>query len=106
MKHLLLFFILLDAFRLQAHSERYSIKVTVTDTLGDALPFATTMLLHPVDSTLITLGRTDEKGVLEFTNLKRESYLLKINCWIHPLPCGSIHRKEAWQTWGRSSRMN
>ena len=79
MKHLLLFFLLLGTFRLQAQSERYSIKATVTDTLGEALPYATTMLLHPVDSTLVTFGRTDEKGVLEFRNLKRESYLLKVN---------------------------
>src|SRR5690606_36913237 len=55
------------------------IRAVVTDTLGEALPFATTMLLNPVDSALITFGRTNDKGILEFKNLKRATYLLKLN---------------------------
>lgn len=79
MKSLLLPSLLFLTFTLNAQSERYSIRAIVMDSTGEALPYATTMLLHPVDSTLITFGRTSEKGILEFKNLKREQYLLKIN---------------------------
>ena len=37
------------------------------------------MLLLPKDSSLVNFGRTDEKGVLEFKNIKRIPHLLKIS---------------------------
>lgn len=80
-KSLLLIFLLLllGSSGAIAQTDRFSIKATVADTLGEALPFATIMLLNPVDSALITFGRTTEKGLLEFKNLRKNTYLLKIN---------------------------
>lgn len=75
----LLLLLLGASLSVQAQTDRFSIKAMVVDTLGEALPYATTMLLHPVDSALISFGRTTEKGQLEFKNLKRASYLLKVN---------------------------
>lgn len=37
------------------------------------------MLLLPKDSSLVSFGRTDEKGILEFKNIKRIPHLLKIS---------------------------
>jgi len=36
------------------------------------------MLLAPTDSALITFGRTDNNGIIEFKNVKRQKYLFKI----------------------------
>ncbi len=79
MKKSLLLFFLIFFYKAQAQSDRYSITATVADTLGEELPFATIMLLNPVDSALITYGRTTDKGLLEFKNLRRNTYLLKVN---------------------------
>lgn len=70
---------LLSFFGANAQNERFSIRATVADTLGEILPYATIMLLNPVDSALITFGRTTDKGLLEFRNLRRNTYLLKVN---------------------------
>lgn len=80
-KNLLLFFLIFLSFfsKAQAQGDRYSIRATVADTIGEALPYATIMLLNPVDSALITYGRTTDKGLLEFKNLRRSTYLLKVN---------------------------
>ena len=67
---------------LTAHAQnsgRFSIKGTVVDSTGAVLPGATIMLLLPKDSSLVNFGRTDEKGVLEFKNIKRIPHLLKIS---------------------------
>jgi hypothetical protein len=79
MKIYILLLCLLVAGSASAQNDRYAIRATVADTLGEPLPFATIMLLNPVDSALITFGRTTEKGLLEFKNLKRNPYLLKVN---------------------------
>lgn len=60
-------------------SGRFSIKGTVVDSTGAVLPGATIMLLLPKDSSLVSFGRTDEKGTLEFKNIKRIPHLLKIS---------------------------
>jgi hypothetical protein len=58
---------------------RYTIKGTVIDSTGALLPLATVMLLSPQDSALVSFGRTTEEGLLEFKNVKRTAYLLKIS---------------------------
>ncbi|TDB64678.1 TonB-dependent receptor [Arundinibacter roseus] len=58
---------------------RFTIKGTVIDSSGTLLPSATVMLLTPQDSALVNFGRTNEQGELEFKNVKRASYLLKIS---------------------------
>lgn len=63
----------------QAQSGRFTIKGTVVDTAGAALPGATVMLLAPKDSALVSYNRSDEDGRLEFKNVKRSSYILKIS---------------------------
>ncbi|GHB82447.1 outer membrane beta-barrel family protein [Persicitalea jodogahamensis] len=61
------------------NSGRITIKGTVVDTAGVALPGATVMLLAPKDSALVNYNRSDEEGQLEFKNIKRGSYILKIS---------------------------
>ncbi|GAA4441143.1 TonB-dependent receptor [Ravibacter arvi] len=73
----LLFLLILQ--QVHAQNERYTIKGAVADTTGGMLSHATVMLLNPVDSALVTFGRTNDKGALEFRNVKRSNYLLKVN---------------------------
>ncbi len=61
------------------NSGRFTIKGIVVDSAGAALPGATVMLLAPKDSALINYNRSDEKGALEFKNVKRSTYILKIS---------------------------
>ena len=56
-----------------------TIKGLVTDTLGAELPFATVMLLHPKDTTLINFTRSDDQGAFAFKNVRNGAYLLKIS---------------------------
>ncbi len=60
-------------------SGRFTIKGTLVDSAGAPLPAATVMLLMPKDSALVSFGRTDDQGLLEFKNVKRSPYLLKIS---------------------------
>lgn len=61
------------------NSGRFTIKGTVVDSAGAALPGATVMLLAPKDSALVNYNRSDEEGKLEFKNVKRATYILKIS---------------------------
>ncbi len=79
-KNLLLFFLTFFCLAAQAqNSGRFSIKGTVLDSTEAVLPGATIMLLLPKDSSLVSFGRTDEKGTLEFKNVRRIPLLLKIS---------------------------
>jgi hypothetical protein len=79
-KNLLSLLLLVLCLTAQAQtSGRFSIKGTVVDSTGEVLPGATVMLLLPKDSSLVNFGRTDEKGTLEFKNIKRIPHLLKIS---------------------------
>lgn len=66
-------------FALAQTPGRYTIKGTVVDSTGALLPAATVMLLSPQDSALVSFGRTGDEGTLEFKNVKRVPYLLKIS---------------------------
>lgn len=61
------------------NSGRFTIQGTVVDSAGTALPGATVMLLAPKDSALVNHNRSDEAGKLEFKNVKRAAYILKIS---------------------------
>lgn len=71
-KTLLLLFI-----SLQALSQNYSIKGSLTDTTGAPLEFATLFLLNPSDSTMLTFGRTDGEGKFEFKGVKKADVVLQ-----------------------------
>jgi hypothetical protein len=76
---LLLLVVPLSGVLFAQNSGRINIKGTVVDTVGTKLPMATVMLLLPQDSSLVSYGRTNDEGLLEFKNLKRGKYLLKVN---------------------------
>lgn len=79
-KLLLSIFLLLIGWAATAQiTGRFTLKGTVVDSAGAVLPGATVMLLTPQDSSLLSYGRTNEQGQLEFKNLKRTAYLLKIS---------------------------
>jgi hypothetical protein len=81
LKKLLLFLALctISGITQAQNTGRFSIKGTVVDTAEVKMPFATVMLLLPQDSSLVNYGRTNDDGILEFKNLKRGKYLLKVN---------------------------
>jgi hypothetical protein len=60
-------------------SNRISIRGSITDTSKAVMPGATVMLLTPKDSALVNFGRTNDKGVFEFRNVKRAPYILKVS---------------------------
>ncbi|WP_207505857.1 outer membrane beta-barrel family protein [Telluribacter humicola] len=76
---LLLCLCIISGVSFAQNTGRFSIKGTVVDSAGVKLPFATVMLLQPQDSSLVNYGRTNDDGILEFKNLKRSKYLLKVN---------------------------
>jgi hypothetical protein len=57
---------------------RTSIKGSLQDTLHEAVPFATVMLLNPGDSSLVNFTTSNDKGEFAFANVKNSKYLLKI----------------------------
>jgi len=82
MQKLLFFLVLLLSVAVPAYTQNLSkitIKGIATDTTGTELSFATVMLLHPADSTLVNFTRSDDKGAFAFKNVKNAPYLLKIS---------------------------
>jgi hypothetical protein len=78
MKQLLLSFLLLISTQLLAqNTERISIKGIVADTSGEAIPFATVMLLQPKDSSLVLFKQANDKGFFEFSQVKNNNYVVK-----------------------------
>jgi hypothetical protein len=75
----MLLLVVLGGSALAQSTGRFAIKGIVVDSTNTPLPAATVMLLLPKDSSLVNFGRTDDKGALEFKNLKRNPYLLKIS---------------------------
>ena len=93
-KQLLLISLLLNTLAVQAQNAgRFSLKGTVVDSTGAALPGATVMLLTPQDSSLVNFGRTNEAGLFDFKNLRRTPYLLKIS-YVGYLPYEKIIKNE------------
>ncbi|MDO9257117.1 MAG: TonB-dependent receptor [Bacteroidales bacterium] len=69
------------SFYAQAQNQRpsrVSIKGSLQDTLHEAIPFATVMLLNNADSSLVNFLSSNDKGEFEFNNIKNSTYLLKV----------------------------
>jgi outer membrane receptor protein involved in Fe transport len=58
---------------------RITIKGALQDTVHEAIPFATVMLLNPVDSSLVNFTTSNDKGEFAFTNVKNSTYLFKVS---------------------------
>jgi hypothetical protein len=80
-KLLLPLFLLLLAhsFLLAQKPSRTTIKGTLQDTLHEAIPFATVMLLNPADSSLVNFSTSNDKGDFAFNNVKNNTYLFKVS---------------------------
>ncbi len=59
-------------------STRFSLQGRAVDTLNNALPSSTVILMSPKDSSMVNFGRTDDKGAFTFKNLRAGSYILKV----------------------------
>jgi hypothetical protein len=69
--------LVLTAFAARAQSPRVTVKGTLIDSSQTALSGATVMLLLPKDSSLVSFGRTTDKGTFEFRGVRRGAYLFK-----------------------------
>ncbi len=58
---------------------RTTIKGILQDTVHEAIPFATVMLLNPADSSLVNFMSSNDKGEFAFSNVKNSSYLFKVS---------------------------
>lgn len=67
-----------SSFALAQNPARTSIKGTLQDTLHEAIPFATVMLLNYSDSSLVNFLSSNDKGEFAFNNVKNSTYLLKV----------------------------
>jgi Outer membrane protein beta-barrel family/Carboxypeptidase regulatory-like domain len=56
-----------------------NMKGKVVDTANTTLPMATIMLLSTVDNKLMYFTHTDNDGAFSFSNIKNNSYVLKVN---------------------------
>lgn len=72
----LLLLVIVAAFTTQA--QKVSIKGQVVDTLSNAMPSATVMLMNPKDSSLVNFGVSDSKGFFEIKNVSTGEYELRI----------------------------
>ena len=59
-------------------AQKFMLRGQVTDTLANAMPSSTVMLLNPKDSSLINFGVTDVKGFFEMKNISKGDYQVKI----------------------------
>ena len=58
---------------------RVTIKGSLQDTVHEAVPFATVMLLSPADSSLVNFTTSNDKGEFTFNNVKNNKYLFKVS---------------------------
>lgn len=75
----ILFFSILSSFAQAQKPSRATIKGALQDTLHEAVPFATVMLLNPVDSSLVNFTTSNDNGEFSFNNVKNSTYLLKVS---------------------------
>ena len=80
-KYLLPFIIfLVFSNHIQAQKpSRVTIKGSLQDTVHEAVPFATVMLLSPADSSLVNFTTSNDKGEFAFNNVKNNKYLFKVS---------------------------
>ncbi len=66
-----------------ASAQKFSLHGLLADTLGNALPAATVLLLNPVDSSLVNFCVANSQGSFEFKNLNHAAYLFKVTYMGH-----------------------
>lgn len=72
-------FLLFSFWATAQNPSKTTLKGAIVDSSGMEIAFATVMLLHPADSTLINFSRSDEKGNFAFKNVKNVPYLFKVS---------------------------
>lgn len=75
MKNILIIILLLSSTF--AYSQRSSLKGVLLDENGEALMYATAVLLNPADSTMAYYGISDKNGLFVIKNVKEGSYILQ-----------------------------
>ncbi len=68
-----LFFVVSSCF-----AQKFTIRGQVTDTLFNAMPSATAMLMSSKDSSLVNFSATDAKGFFEMKNVAKGNYQVKV----------------------------
>lgn len=58
---------------------RITIKGTLQDTLHEAIPYATVMLLNTADSALVSFTTTNDNGEFTLNNIKNNTYIFKVS---------------------------
>ena len=75
----LLLIVFISSFAQAQKPVRTTIKGALQDTLHEAVPFATVMLLNPGDSSLVNFTTSNDKGEFAFSNVKNSTYLFKVS---------------------------
>ncbi|HWA36119.1 MAG TPA: outer membrane beta-barrel protein [Cyclobacteriaceae bacterium] len=76
MNRVLLFFLILTVTT--GFAQKFTIQGQVTDTLSNAMPSATVMLMNPRDSSLVNFSATDAKGFFAMKNVSKGNYQVKV----------------------------
>ncbi len=76
MKHLYLLLLLAPAV---AFSQKFNLHGTLTDSLNSPLPSATVMLLNAKDSSLVSFGISDAKGMFALKSIAQGKYIFKVS---------------------------
>jgi len=75
-RSLLLILLVIPSF---AFAQKFNISGVLTDTLSNPLPSATVMLLNAKDSSLVSFGVSDIKGVFAMKNIANGRYIFKVS---------------------------
>ncbi|MEI9919728.1 MAG: outer membrane beta-barrel protein [Bacteroidota bacterium] len=74
-RRLLLILLILPSL---SFAQKFTVHGTLVDTLDSPLPMATLILLNAKDSTLVTFGTSDSKGVFALKNILHGKYIFKV----------------------------
>ncbi len=73
----LLMIVFFSSFLQAQKPTRVTIKGTLQDTVHEAIPFATVMLLNTTDSSLVSFTTSNDKGDFTMNNVKNITYIFK-----------------------------
>ncbi len=62
-----------------AFSQKFNLHGTLTDSLSNPLPSATVMLLNAKDSSLVSFGISDAKGLFALKSIAQGKYIFKVS---------------------------
>lgn len=71
--------LVITSFSLAQQPARVTVKGVLQDTLHEAIPFATVMLLNPADSSLVSFTTSNDLGEFSMNNVKNTSYIFKVS---------------------------